>query len=107
VVAIPCELGLDDGPLYINSLARPWIRGSAHPRRGSVSSFGFGGSNFHVTLEEYTGPGRRPERLRAWSDELVALSAPSAGALTEELTALVRRIDALSASAWAPRAIAR
>ena len=37
------EFGLEDGPLYINSEARPWIRGSEHPRRGSVSSFGFGG----------------------------------------------------------------
>ncbi len=30
----------------------------AHPRRASVSSFGFGGSNFHIAMEEYTGPGR-------------------------------------------------
>ena len=68
---------ITDGPLYINTVARPWIRGDDHPRRGSVSSFGFGGSNFHVTLEEYAGPGRRAERLRVWPHELVAVSAPT------------------------------
>lgn len=43
-------------PFYINTEARPWIeeRGS-HPRRAGVSAFGFGGTNFHVVLEEYTG----------------------------------------------------
>ena len=88
------QLGLDDGPLYVNTEARPWIRGSAHPRRGSVSSFGFGGSNFHVTLEEYTGPGRRAERLRVWSEELVALSAPSDAVLAERVEAVRGRVDA-------------
>ncbi|HAF96652.1 MAG TPA: hypothetical protein DCG50_11495 [Elusimicrobia bacterium] len=28
-------------------------------RRANVSSFGFGGANFHVTMEEYTGPGHQ------------------------------------------------
>ena len=68
-------LGLEDGPFYINTDTRPWIRGSDHPRRGSVSSFGFGGSNFHVALEEYTGSGNRPKKLRAWSEDLLVLSA--------------------------------
>ena len=40
---------------YLNTEARPWISPRKRPRRASVSSFGFGGSNFHVTLEEYTG----------------------------------------------------
>ena len=88
------DLGLDGGPLYVNTQARPWIRGSDHPRRGSVSSFGFGGSNFHVALEEYRGPGAEAERLRTWPEELVVLSAPSGAALGEELTSLRVRIDA-------------
>ncbi len=82
------QLGLDDGPLYINTLTRPWIRGSAHPRRASVSSFGFGGSNFHVTLEEYTGPGKVADKLRAWPDELVVLSAATEAELRTQLTEL-------------------
>jgi acyl transferase domain-containing protein len=42
------------GPLYVNTKARPWIRDPHRPsRRAAISSFGFGGTNFHVVLEEY------------------------------------------------------
>ncbi|MBK8695138.1 MAG: hypothetical protein IPN17_23390 [Deltaproteobacteria bacterium] len=50
------KLELEKSPFYLNTQRRPWIRDGAHPRRASVSSFGFGGSNFHVALEEYEGP---------------------------------------------------
>ncbi len=51
-----------DGPLYINSELRPWIRGE-HPRRAAISSFGFGGSNYHAVLEEYTDSARSERRV--------------------------------------------
>jgi acyl transferase domain-containing protein/NADP-dependent 3-hydroxy acid dehydrogenase YdfG len=72
------ELGLEAGPLYLNTEPRPWIRARGEPRRASVSSFGFGGSNFHVTLEEHRGS-VRPERLRALTSELVLIGGASAG----------------------------
>jgi acyl transferase domain-containing protein/acyl carrier protein len=52
-------------PLYLNTKTRPWVRGADHPRRAAVSSFGFGGSNFHLTIEEYRpgASGRRPPLL--------------------------------------------
>ena len=53
-----------------------------HPRRASVSSFGFGGTNFHVALEEYVpAPGRQPRlarRLPAAPTELILISAAGA-----------------------------
>lgn len=49
------RLNLDSSPFYLNTRARPWVKADG-PRRASVSSFGFGGSNYHVALEEYTGP---------------------------------------------------
>lgn len=47
------KAGLEDGPLYVNSELRPWLS-TDKPRRAGVSAFGFGGSNFHVVLEEYS-----------------------------------------------------
>ncbi|MEO7912830.1 MAG: beta-ketoacyl synthase N-terminal-like domain-containing protein, partial [Roseiflexaceae bacterium] len=45
-------LGLEHSPLYLNTEARPWLRGGT-ARRAGVSAFGFGGTNFHVVLEEH------------------------------------------------------
>ncbi|MGW0783308.1 SDR family NAD(P)-dependent oxidoreductase [Streptomyces sp. NPDC002913] len=68
-----------DGPFYVNTETRPWVRPAGHPRRASVSSFGFGGSNFHVTLEEYvpSARGRAALRHRSAPSELVLLSGAS------------------------------
>ncbi|WP_328708029.1 SDR family NAD(P)-dependent oxidoreductase [Streptomyces mesophilus] len=81
-------LGMAASPLYLNTAPRPWVRGPGHPRRASVSSFGFGGSNFHVTAEEYvpaegTSDGRPAWRFRTAPTELVLLSAGSASALRQ------------------------
>lgn len=42
-----------ESPFYINRDKRPWIGRPDQPRRAAVSSFGFGGSNYHCVLEEY------------------------------------------------------
>ncbi|MCP3959126.1 MAG: SDR family oxidoreductase [bacterium] len=75
------KLALESSPFYLNTEARPWIRGADHPRRASVSSFGFGGSNFHLALEEYQGPGTRAPRWRASPVELVLFTADDAASL--------------------------
>ncbi len=67
------KLGLDESPFYLNTTSRPWVRDSRHPRRASVSAFGFGGSNFHVALEEYQGPAPRAQRLRTHAREMVVV----------------------------------
>jgi len=48
------DLNMEGSSFYINSEAQPWFSEKDFPRRSGVSSFGFGGSNFHVVLEEYT-----------------------------------------------------
>ncbi|MFJ6699522.1 beta-ketoacyl synthase N-terminal-like domain-containing protein [Streptomyces sp. NPDC091272] len=95
-VSAPSELLAERrSPLYASTELRPWVRDSRHPRRASVSSFGFGGSNFHVTAEEY-----RPDRqrsatpmLRTTSSELLLLGAGS----SEELAAAALKLSGSTA----------
>ncbi|WP_405012841.1 SDR family NAD(P)-dependent oxidoreductase [Kitasatospora sp. NBC_01539] len=42
------------GPFYVNTESRPWIKDPRRTeRRAAISSFGFGGTNFHFVLEEH------------------------------------------------------
>lgn len=75
------KLDIDNSPFYINTQTRPWVRDANHPRRASASALGFGGSNFHVTVEEYTGPGQRPARQQLSPVEAVLLSSDSVDAI--------------------------
>jgi acyl transferase domain-containing protein/acyl carrier protein/NAD(P)-dependent dehydrogenase (short-subunit alcohol dehydrogenase family) len=40
-------------PFYLLTEAREWERRGNTPRRAGVSAYGFGGTNFHIVLEEY------------------------------------------------------
>ncbi|MGW1076607.1 SDR family oxidoreductase [Streptomyces sp. NPDC002537] len=86
------DLRVETSPFYLNTAARPWIRPAGHPRRAAVSSFGFGGSNFHVTLEEHTpppgDPHTPPPRVRTAPTELVLLSGATAEELGERVAAV-------------------
>ena len=44
-------------PFRVNTQTRPWETVNGRARCAAVSAFGFGGTNFHVVLEEYL-PGR-------------------------------------------------
>ena len=77
------KLDIESSPFYMNHQPRPWIKSKNHPRRCGVSSFGFGGSNFHVVLEEH-----QPDKSEvAWdgSVEILAFSANEAKTLITDL----------------------
>jgi len=78
------KLNVETSPFHLNTKTRPWIRGSDHERRGSVSSFGFGGSNFHVALSEYTGFGSPAPRLLTRDAELVVLTGANGAEVIEQ-----------------------
>jgi acyl transferase domain-containing protein/NADP-dependent 3-hydroxy acid dehydrogenase YdfG len=82
------RLEIDNSPFYLNTEPRPWVRASDHPRRASVSSFGFGGTNFHVTLEEYRVPASSAPRVRTSPVELVLLAADDASSLVADCQTL-------------------
>ncbi|WP_333767296.1 beta-ketoacyl synthase N-terminal-like domain-containing protein, partial [Streptomyces sp. IBSBF 2435] len=47
-------IDFENGPFYVNTELRPWIRDPRLGlRRAAISSFGFGGTNFHFVMEEY------------------------------------------------------
>jgi acyl transferase domain-containing protein/NAD(P)H-dependent flavin oxidoreductase YrpB (nitropropane dioxygenase family)/NAD(P)-dependent dehydrogenase (short-subunit alcohol dehydrogenase family) len=54
-------IDFEQSPFYINTQSRPWLApADGAPRRAAVSAFGFGGTNFHLVLEEYRDPVRPP-----------------------------------------------
>ena len=84
------DMGIEETPFYINSTTRPWVRTDETPRRASVSSFGFGGTNFHVTLEQYEGK-NQARRLRTLPTELVVLSGANEAELGARATAIIEQ----------------
>ncbi len=83
-------------PLYVNSEARPWTRRSdGQPRRAGVSAFGFGGTDFHLALEEYTGEflGASRVAVESWPSELLIWRAESRSEISESVRALVVQLD--------------
>ncbi|MEO0338832.1 MAG: beta-ketoacyl synthase N-terminal-like domain-containing protein, partial [Bacteroidota bacterium] len=56
------KFNIKESAIYLNTEARPWLR-NGHPRRSSVSAFGFGGINVHITMEEYAGAQSKSYRL--------------------------------------------
>ncbi|MFI1914029.1 beta-ketoacyl synthase N-terminal-like domain-containing protein [Nocardia sp. NPDC020380] len=47
------EIAAETAPFYVNTRTRPWILDPQRPvRRAAASAMGFGGTNFHLVLEE-------------------------------------------------------
>lgn len=87
-------------PLYVNSEARPWLhQDRPHPRYAGVSAFGFGGTNFHAVLAEYTGTYRQAD-VRSLQPREVELFA-FAGADRGEIEGVLRQV--LDAIGQAPQ----
>jgi acyl transferase domain-containing protein len=100
--AVNAKLNDADMPLYLVDRPRPWLTTPGTPRRAGVSAFGFGGTNFHVTLEEYSGkaaiPALAPVARNRWAQELLIWRAPNRGALARQVQALIDRL----AQGWQP-----
>ena len=70
----------DEIPFFVPTQAREWVRPLEHPRRAGISSFGFGGTNFHIALEGYEPEYHTPiadSWQQKWSGNTTKPSAPS------------------------------
>ncbi len=96
-------LGIGNSHFFVNSTTRPWFSESGRPRRAGVSAFGFGGSNFHIVLEEYD-PAKKNV---SWDGtvEILAFSAERKQDLVNRLTAFRDRLESgLSVDEFGARA---
>jgi acyl transferase domain-containing protein/NAD(P)-dependent dehydrogenase (short-subunit alcohol dehydrogenase family)/acyl carrier protein len=69
-------------PFYLLHEAREWERPGNVPRRAGVSAYGFGGTNFHVVLEEYIPGMIRTEPQRYQGVEVPNPAGSSSGHYT-------------------------
>ncbi|MBE9231234.1 SDR family NAD(P)-dependent oxidoreductase [Cuspidothrix issatschenkoi LEGE 03284] len=86
------KLNIENSPFYLNTETRPWVSHPTQPRRAGVSAFGFGGTNYHVVLEEYQHEHHHPYRLHHHPQSLL-LFAPTVSDLLSRCQQIQRQLQ--------------
>ncbi len=82
------QIDFKNSPFEVNASLRPWQRGEL-PRRAGVSTFGLGGTNAHIIIEEAPYSVRSPQSVVGSSPEIMVLSAKTEQALEKSTANLV------------------
>ncbi len=70
------KMEMEESLFYVNTETRPWVRRNAStPRRAGVSAFGFGGTNFHIVIEEYSRDHTQAYRMQQGAHMLLFQAA--------------------------------
>ncbi|HUH63787.1 MAG TPA: type I polyketide synthase, partial [Terracidiphilus sp.] len=88
------DIDFAHSPLYVNTTLKPWPEPACGVRRGGLSAFGFGGTNFHAVLEEHI-----PGRLNGNGRRTVAVGEMPAAA-REEATMNTKDFSPMSSSSY-------
>ena len=92
------DIDFAHSPLYVNTELKAWDVPVDGVRRGGLSAFGFGGTNFHAVLEEYI-----PHRLNGNGKRTVAVSEiPPAAPETTMNTRVASQLPTAESSYKAP-----
>ncbi len=83
------KIDFDNSPLFVNTELREWTVAEGKPRIAGVSSFGLGGTNAHIVLQEAPPPEPGGDS-RSW--QIVPLSAMSQEALSAVKERLVAHL---------------
>ena len=83
------KIDFESSPFFVNTSLREWTGGET-PRRAGVNSFGIGGTNSHVVLEEAPAAEPGPAGNRS---EVLTVSARSASALDQAAANLARWLE--------------
>ncbi len=90
-------------PFRVNTELREWTHSGSDPRRAGVSAFGFGGTNFHVALEEYVpGRHRAPDAARVFAGADIPGSTTAPTAATAPAAPAAAPVVAAPAARKAP-----
>ena len=93
LVQLNPRIRLEGSRCAIVDRTQPWRRGAA-PRIAGISSFGFGGTNVHVIVQEPPPPPSSARPAPAESAGLFTLSASSAGSLRRLAGLVADSLDA-------------
>lgn len=83
----------ETSPFVVNNTRTDWV--GDEPRRGALSSFGFGGTNFHAIFEQGPAPVSTPAR-RGW--QVLRLSARSPESLQIQIAELADTLSTTEAA---------
>lgn len=97
------QIDFGQSPFFVNAQLRPWERKPGAPRRAGISSFGIGGTNAHVVVEE--APLVSSSEMPSVNDwQVLVLSARTANSLQAAKQRLAEHIERQPAQSLADTA---